>query len=390
MTWYGALSWAGRRALARDDLIDVPANARKCVAIGVASAAGYRRAVELLPAWFPDGPPMKRAVRRWCSLLVMRAAVEEKRFIPEFLRYLVPPTTAKFRADDVLKLAAAFRSAVRERHEGGTVFLLGAVLTTAFRSALASAMEKNRSPADAFPGWGHGGIGAERVSVLSPVLERLAAAQWSPWQEPIAKQIKNAVRVDLDGVEKQLMAMLGEAAPPAFWFVYLDDALLNATLFTLFGNTLSARVHLRVVNLSSRGLLHWMESASSGRNDTDSVWSHLEASLQGPGDAVADLLQTPDPTIVLGTPSWALNAGLGKIAPLALKDGRMKGLSAVRALLHRQELRERLEPFWILRKNEFRSVVNGLAWIGNGETHPSEPEWLEFLELLAEEALNPC
>ncbi|HSF18750.1 MAG TPA: hypothetical protein VLK65_24715 [Vicinamibacteria bacterium] len=391
MTWYGALRWVGRRALDRDDLADGPENSRKCVALAVASAAGYRRAVELLPAWFPDGPSAKPSTKRWCSLLVMRAAIEEKRFTPETVPYLVPAVTAKLRPNDCVPLAAAFRSAVQERHEGGAVFFLAAIMTTAFRCALTNAAEETADCARHLPTWGRGAIGAEQMSVLSASLARLADATWNPWQEPVARRLQDIVRFDLEAIEQRLVALLGDARPPAFWFAFLDDAVLNASLFTLFGNTVSARIHLqRSQTPGSRGLQYRLESISRSGGDPESVWSLLERSIRGRADTVADLLRTPDPVVALGTPIWALNEGLGKIAPLALKEGRMRELSAVRALFHRQELRDRLAPFWILRKNELRSVLDALVWVGSGEPYPSEREWLEFLEVLAEEASHQC
>ena len=389
MAWYGALRWAGNRALDRNDLADVPEGARRCLALAVASAAGYRRAVELLPHWFPDGPPKEPVPRRWSALLVMRAAIEEKRFVPETVPYLVPSVTTKLRLRECVPVTAALRCAVRERHEGGTVFLLAAIMTMAFRCSLARAADGYGFAVD-LPAWGQGALSPEQVSVLSRRLPLLANRGWSPWRDPVAKRFQESLGIDLEGIDRLLIALLHDATPPSSWFLYLDDALLKAALFLLLGKTVSARLHLGGGYPASTALNDRARIPDASRAGAEALWLLLEQSTQNRRDTVEDLLRTPDPNVILGTPIWAIENGLGKMAPLALQDGRMKGLSAVRALLQRGELRDRLAPYWILRKREVAGVIRGLLWVSSKNAYPSEEQWLEFLERLSEEALAEC
>ena len=379
VVWIGALEWLGQRLVERGDAHRIPQRARRALAAAVASTSGYRRAFELVRACrgrktFPD-----RRTFGWTSLVALRC-VFDGWILPDVVSFLIPPAATKKlrKRSPWLPLCLALRWAVEHRHQAGVVFLLSALMTTAFRRSLENAAVSKDLEIELAP-WGCGSLPrAESVQLVRD----LTARGWRPWREAEAE-----TGLELSKLAALLQGVLGvESFEGAL--VFLDEHLLHAALFTLMGNTLSARVHLAS---SMRSPLTRPASDSIAANDDSSaLWDFLErASLGSEGDRIYTALEhTPDPNVALGTPVWAVANHLSEAAQASMRGGKSKAFRSVRSLLQRKDLLKTVEPYWLLGRRDKERLLTAMKWIGRHEPYPNEEAWWAFLESHAEQVLS--
>ena len=87
---------------------------------------------------------------------------------------------------------------------------------------------------------------------------------------------------------------------------------------------------------------------------------------------------TPDPSVALGSPHWLPNRG----AALGLLERQGRGAEArpLRTTLDRRDLRELLEPFWLLAPEDADRLGELALWLAPGVPAPSRREWTWWLD----------
>ena len=223
-------------------------------------------------------------------------------------------------------------------------------------------------------------------------LRALFADGWDPWEQDEAIFVVLAAELDLRALDELLGDYL-EVDCATLSLLYFDDSLLHAAFFALIGNAISAKSCLGsaprtpVWNLIRAELWH---RVTRGDNFSQRFRTFLESCpLSKERQEIYDALKrTPDPSVALGTPYWTAGENLGGIAATLVRKGKMSLLRSVRTVLQRQDLRERVEPFWILQKEDERDLLAALRWAATSETYPPLLDWFPILDGLAQEVLE--
>lgn len=379
VVWTGALTWLGKRVLERDGAYQIPQRARRAMAVAVAASSGYRRSFEFVRAGYGKGPLRDARSFGWTSLVALRC-VFEGWIVPDVVSHLIPPASNKrLRKDSLwLPLCLALRWAVEHRHEAGVVFLLSAMTTTAFRRRLATEAVKKGLETQFAP-WGCGSL--PRIDTVT-LLRDLTAKQWRPW-----RKVEDETDIDLSGFVALLQEMLGADSFETV-LLFFDEHLLQATLFALLGNTLSARINMASSIRSS--LTRSVFYSIVEKNQANVLWDYLENVSLGSERArvYTALEKTPDPNVALGTPVWAVANHLSDVASVSARTGKSKAFRSVRSLLERKDLLKVAEPYWLLGRRDKERLLIAMKWIRRNEPYPKEEVWWEFLDSHAKQVLD--
>ena len=377
--WEGFLEWAGRALFQRND--PLPEDVLPAAAAAMAASAGWRRALDACLLRLPEGPLGRRA-HRALSTLTLRVALEDA-LVPAAVRWLIPGGDALSSEESEAWQTAPWRPALlslRAYHEygndAGVVHLTAGLVASRFRRGFRTAARRRRLDV-AVPCWGAATLSATAQKVLRRALARLGDVDpWnlrgpgpSEWGGP-------------DGweVEVSLTRLLGGRSELAR-LVLLDDRLCLAAVWGLLGRPQSALAQLagwktapifaEAREALRRGLPGWREHGLP-----DEVPRGPEAD-----DLFRTLGSTPDPSVALGSPHWMLPDGRGAHTNRLLKQGRRDEARRLRTILDRPDVRQKLEPLWILTGPEDTASVVALAqWLAVRVPSPSEREWLAFLE----------
>jgi hypothetical protein len=287
-----------------------------------------------------------------------------------------------------LRARLALQAALEKENDGGVVLLLSAFLSAAFRASFQATL-RERELGNVVT---QGRNSPDLELIVWRTLGEFLADGWDPWEQEEAMFVSEGTELDLCALDELLGDYL-EVERATLSLLYFDDSLLRAALFALIGNAVSAKSCLgsaprtSLCNLIRAGLWH---RVTGGQHFSQGFRTLVESCpLSKERQEIYHALQkTPDPSLALGTPYWTAGENLGGVAATLVRTGKMSLLRSVRTVLQRQDLRERVEPFWILHKKDERDLLAALRWAATYETYPPLSDWLPILDGLAQEVLE--
>ena len=170
----------------------------------------------------------------------------------------------------------------------------------------------------------------------------------------MGKSISQSLTIDLEAIDQILDSVVGGVPQSERWHLYSNDSLLRGLLFTILGNTVSARLYLSEAGLAKHRLL--LNTAPSNMGNMGNIGNVDDARARLLGvlrDALKEkylnnlfmvLPETPDPNVALGTPFWTLGRGIGSFVSAFMRGGRREELSQVRHLQQRPEIEGIVKP----------------------------------------------
>lgn len=377
--WDGFLEWAGRAVLA--DAARLPDDALPAAVAAIAASTGWRRALEACSTRLPEGPPGRRSVAA-LAIATLRAAFDGV-LLPGAVRWLIPGGDATASDANETGDAAAWRPALlalrafREHgNDAGIVHLTAALVAGHFRWGLRTAARRQKMDV-AVPRWGAPPLSATEQETL------LAAVRWlsdtDPWNQSVPWPR------DWGGPDGPVLATwltrLLRGRSELAQLALLDDRLCLAVAWGLLGRPQSALAQLDGWKTAPV----FAEAREAVRHGLPG-WPELGLPPERPrGPELDDLFRmlasTPDPSVVLGSPHWMLPGGRGAHTNRLLKHGRRDEARRLRTILDRPDVRQKLEPLWVLTGPEDTASVVALArWLAPRVPSPSESEWIAFLE----------
>jgi hypothetical protein len=379
MPWDGFLEWAGRAVLA--DTARLPEDALPAAVAAMAASAGWRRALEACSSRVPDGPLGARSSGALASL-TMRAAFDGV-LLPGAVRWLIPGGDATSSDADEAWQAAAWRPALlalrafREHgNDAGIVHLTAALVAGHFRWGLRTAARRQKIDV-AVPRWGAPPLSATAQETLRGAALWLSDAD--PWSQSVPWP-REWGGPDGPWLATWLTRLLRGRSDLAL-LVLLDDRLCLAVAWGLLGRAQSALAQLDGWKTAPV----FAEAREAVRQGLPG-WPELGLPPERPrgpelDDLFRTLASTPDPSVALGSPHWMLPGGRGAHTNRLLKHGRRDEARRLRTILDRPDVRQKLEPLWILTGPEDTASVVALArWLAGRVPSPSESEWIAFLE----------
>ncbi|HSB60898.1 MAG TPA: hypothetical protein VLI67_04220, partial [Vicinamibacteria bacterium] len=400
VAWEGFLAWAGgaltglaeaprrdgegptslEEALTRS-VEALPEAALPAACAAVASARGYRKALEAVLARLPGEAPGARAGQA-LRTTAMRLALEGG-FLPASLGWLVPghrgAALDAAGADDLWRPGLlALRGCEEHGHEGGLVHLTAALTAGHFRWGLGRVARRLKLDI-AVPRWGDPPLAGDARHSLRTGLRSLRDADlaelWgvSPWPSEWGGP-------DVPEIGRRIGGLVGGRVDHVA-LILLHDRLAVAAVWALVGRSQSALAQIAAGTVEP-ALERAREALRSGiaRGTKPGLPAHRPAAPAA--ETLRALLQsTPDPSVALRTPHWMLERGRGALTNRLIREGRRDEARHLRTVLDRADLRERLAPFWLLRGPADTGSVLALArWLRAHVPLPPERGWVAFME----------